>query len=98
VSRTLARRRPAHPLRTGGGVRGRPRPAPPPTNNAAGDGREAAGPSGADPSGAVGASGRTVSAVERGRYDPSPGLAFALADHFGCRVEELFDPALDGDG
>ena len=41
---------------------------------------------------AVGVSRQTINAIERDRYDPSLELAFALADHFDCRVEDLFDP------
>lgn len=35
---------------------------------------------------------QTINAIEVGRYDPSLELAFKLADFFGCRVEDLFDP------
>lgn len=41
---------------------------------------------------AVGVTRQTINAIERERYDPSLELAFELADHFGCRIEELFDP------
>jgi putative transcriptional regulator len=44
---------------------------------------------------AVGVSRQTINAVERGRYDPSLELAFALADFFDCAVEDLFDPVDD---
>jgi putative transcriptional regulator len=44
---------------------------------------------------AVGVTRQTINAIERGRYDPSLELALKLADHFGCRVEDLF--WLDGD-
>lgn len=33
---------------------------------------------------------QTVSAIENGKYDPSLGLAFAIADHFGMTIEEIF--------
>jgi putative transcriptional regulator len=36
---------------------------------------------------------QTVIAIERERYDPSLPLAFAIADIFGCTVEEVFRPA-----
>jgi putative transcriptional regulator len=36
---------------------------------------------------------QTINAIERGRYDPSLELAFALADRFDCRIEDIFDPA-----
>ncbi|OYR89728.1 transcriptional regulator, partial [Halorubrum sp. E3] len=35
---------------------------------------------------------QTINAIERERYDPSLELAFALADHFDCRIEDIFDP------
>lgn len=41
---------------------------------------------------AVGVTRQTINAIERERYDPSLELAFELADHFECRIEELFDP------
>lgn len=47
----------------------------------------------ADLAAAVDVSRQTINAIERGRYDPSLELAFKLADHFDCRVEDLFDPA-----
>jgi putative transcriptional regulator len=46
----------------------------------------------ADLAAAVGVTRQTINAIERGRYDPSLELAFELADHFDCRIEELFDP------
>ncbi|UIO99424.1 helix-turn-helix transcriptional regulator [Halobaculum sp. CBA1158] len=51
----------------------------------------------ADLAEAVGVTRQTINSIERGRYDPSLELAFALADFFGCRIEELFDPGGDGD-
>ena len=33
---------------------------------------------------------QTVSAIENGKYDPSLGLAFTIADHFGMTIEEIF--------
>jgi putative transcriptional regulator len=44
---------------------------------------------------AVGVSRQTINAIERGRYDPSLELAFALAEFFDCAVEDLFDPGDD---
>lgn len=41
---------------------------------------------------AVGVSRQTINAIERERYDPSLELAFALADYFDCRIEDLFEP------
>ncbi|MEJ0042506.1 MAG: helix-turn-helix transcriptional regulator [Rhizomicrobium sp.] len=33
---------------------------------------------------------QTVIAIETGRYDPSLPLAFAIAEIFGRRIEEIF--------
>ena len=38
----------------------------------------------------VGVTRQTINAVERGRYDPSLELAFALAEFFGCYAEDIF--------
>lgn len=35
---------------------------------------------------------QTINAIERGKYDPSLPLAFALARTFDCQIEELFYP------
>ena len=35
---------------------------------------------------------QTVNALERGRYDPSLPLAFAIARLFGRTIEEVFQP------
>lgn len=43
----------------------------------------------------VGVTRQTINAIERDRYDPSLELAFKLARHFDCRIEDLFDPELD---
>lgn len=59
--------------------------------------REAAGMSQADLAAAVGVTRQTINAIERDRYDPSLELAFKLAAHFDCAIEELFDPQFDGD-
>jgi putative transcriptional regulator len=45
---------------------------------------------------AVGVTRQTINAIERDRYDPSIELAFRLARYFDCRIEDLFDPELDG--
>ncbi|MBB6089843.1 putative transcriptional regulator [Halobacterium salinarum] len=50
----------------------------------------------ADLAAAVGVTRQTINAIERDRYDPSIELAFKLADFFDCRIEDLFDPELDG--
>ncbi|MDB9234832.1 helix-turn-helix transcriptional regulator [Halorubrum ezzemoulense] len=46
----------------------------------------------ADLAAAVGVTRQTINAIERERYDPSLELAFALADHFDCRIEGVFEP------
>ena len=66
--------------------------------NALRERREAAGLSQADLAAAVGVTRQTINAIERERYDPSIELAFRLADHFDCLIEDLFDPELGGDG
>jgi len=58
--------------------------------------REQTGESQADLAAAVGVSRQSINAIERERYDPSVELAFKLAAHYDCRIEELFDPAVDG--
>ena len=35
---------------------------------------------------------QTVNALERGKYDPSLPLAFKIAQLFGGRIEDVFDP------
>lgn len=40
----------------------------------------------------LGVSRQTVNSLERGRYDPSLPLAFAIAGLFGRRIEEIFSP------
>lgn len=57
------------------------------------DRRAETGESQADLAAAVGVTRQTINAIERERYDPSLELAFALADHFDCLVEDLFEPA-----
>lgn len=41
----------------------------------------------------LGVSRQTINSLERGRYDPSLPLAFALAALFECRIEEIFTPS-----
>ncbi|ELZ39177.1 helix-turn-helix transcriptional regulator [Halorubrum tebenquichense] len=55
--------------------------------------RAETGESQADLAAAVGVTRQSINAIERERYDPSLELAFDLADHFDCSVEDLFDPA-----
>jgi putative transcriptional regulator len=59
-------------------------------NNALHEYRERDGASQGDLAAAVGVTRQTINAVERERYDPSLELALKLADHFDCRVEDLF--------
>ncbi|HRP07140.1 MAG TPA: helix-turn-helix transcriptional regulator [Gemmatimonadales bacterium] len=44
----------------------------------------------------LGVSRQTVNSLERGRYDPSLPLAFAIAALFGRRIEEVFVPGVPG--
>lgn len=57
--------------------------------------RQARNESQADLADAVGVSRQTINAIERDRYDPSLELAFKLADHFDCAIEDLFNPTED---
>lgn len=41
---------------------------------------------------AVGANYQTIGYLERGEYNPSLVLAFAIADHFGLPIEAVFSP------
>ena len=41
---------------------------------------------------AVGANYQTIGYLERGEYNPSLLLAFAIADHFGLPIEAIFSP------
>ena len=38
----------------------------------------------------VGVTRQTINAIEKGKYDPSLGLAFKLAKLFDLKIEELF--------
>lgn len=46
----------------------------------------------------LGVSRQTVNALERGRYDPSLGLAFKAAAVFGRPIESIFEPDLTHEG
>lgn len=52
--------------------------------------REAAGLSQAALAQALEVSRQTVNSIEKGRYDPSLPLAFAIARHFETTIEEIF--------
>ena len=52
--------------------------------------REAKGLSQAALATALNVSRQTVNSIEKGRYDPSLPLAFALAAHFETTIEEIF--------
>ncbi|QSG12341.1 Transcriptional regulator, xre family [Halapricum desulfuricans] len=54
--------------------------------------REAEGVSQGELAQAVGVTRQTINAIERDRYNPSLELAFALAEHFDCAIEDIFDP------
>jgi putative transcriptional regulator len=41
---------------------------------------------------AVDVTRQTINAIERDRYDPSLELAFELAAHFDCAIEDIFGP------
>ena len=57
--------------------------------------REAADLSQGDLAAAVGVTRQTINAIERDRYDPSLELAFELAAHFDCAIEDIFEPPAD---
>ena len=46
----------------------------------------------------LGVSRQTVNSLERGRYDPSLPLAFAIAALFERRIEEVFSPGTSDEG
>ena len=52
--------------------------------------REARGLSQAALAQHLGVSRQTVNSIEKGRYDPSLPLAFAIAAHFDTTIEEIF--------
>lgn len=39
----------------------------------------------------VGVSRNSIISIENGHFDPSLSLAFAIADVFGLRIEEVFE-------
>lgn len=39
---------------------------------------------------ALGVSRQTINSIEKGRYDPSLPLAFAIATYFDTTIEEIF--------
>ena len=49
----------------------------------------------ADLASRVGVSRQTIISIEKGRFDPSLGLAFKLAETLSCRIEEIFSPDSD---
>jgi putative transcriptional regulator len=62
-------------------------------NNDLRERREAEGLSQEQLAVAVDVTRQTINAIERERYDPSLELAFDLAEHFECAIEDIFDPA-----
>jgi len=61
-------------------------------NNDLRERREAEGLSQEELAVAVDVTRQTINAIERERYDPSLELAFELADHFECSIEDIFEP------
>ena len=43
----------------------------------------------------VGLTRQTIAAIEKGRYSPSLEIAFAIADVFGVRLDEVFTRSAD---
>lgn len=39
----------------------------------------------------VGVSRNSINSIENGHFDPSLTLAFAIADAFECKVEDIFE-------
>jgi putative transcriptional regulator len=39
----------------------------------------------------VGVSRNSIISIENGHFDPSLSLAFAIADVFECRIEDVFE-------
>jgi len=39
----------------------------------------------------VGVSRNSINSIENGHFDPSLSLAFAIADAFECKIEDVFD-------
>ncbi|UDF03877.1 helix-turn-helix transcriptional regulator [Asticcacaulis sp. AND118] len=46
----------------------------------------------ADLAGRLDVSRQTVNAIETEKYDPSLPLAFKIADVFGLKIEDIFQP------
>jgi len=46
----------------------------------------------------VGSTRQTIFSIEKGRYNPSVGLALRLAAALGVKVEDLFELEEDGHG
>jgi putative transcriptional regulator len=44
----------------------------------------------------LGVSRQTIISIEKGKYDPSLPLAFAIARAFGSRIEDVFEPNAAG--
>ncbi len=40
----------------------------------------------------LGVSRQTIIAIEKGKYDPSLPLAFAIGQLFDCKIEDVFIP------
>jgi putative transcriptional regulator len=59
--------------------------------------REAEGLSQGELAEALGVTRQTINAIERDRYDPSLELAFKLAAHFECHIEDIFQPEASDD-
>jgi putative transcriptional regulator len=45
----------------------------------------------------LGVSRQTINAIETEKYEPSLTLAFKIAELFGQRIEDIFDPATGSD-
>jgi putative transcriptional regulator len=52
--------------------------------------REARGLSQSELGAAIGVTRQTVAAIERRLYSPSLEVAFRIARHFGCGIDDLF--------
>lgn len=46
----------------------------------------------------VGVSRNSINSIENGHFDPSLPLAFAIAEAFGCMIEEVFERDPPGSG
>lgn len=51
----------------------------------------------AELAGRVGVSRQAINAVETGKHVPSLTLAFAIAEAFGLKIEDVFDPRGEAD-